>query len=212
MSDAPLSDAERDDALEDQDEIDVELRSPVRVRTRVLILAAILRRLAQENVAAGAGDNEPIAEAFDEREWLREQGLARELTPREVELFNSPPGSLGAETIIEASWQGEALVVLAWAIGALEMPPIDTISDPRPVMDLIPRPWDAVHNWLSDPNMVTEPDAVRQRERADIWHWRVTIELLRRGASAADRQDFEAAIREVVAEALRAGVVTTLRD
>ena len=39
----------------DQDEIDVHLRSPVEVRTRIVILAAVLRRLALENPAVDDG-------------------------------------------------------------------------------------------------------------------------------------------------------------
>ena len=45
---------------------------------------------------------------------------------------------------MEASWQGEALVALAWAVGAMPMPPVDATSDPRPIMELVPRPWDAI--------------------------------------------------------------------
>ena len=113
---------------------------------------------------------------------------------------------------MEASWQGEALVALAWAIGAVDMPPIDATSDPRRIMELVPRPWDAIKAWMSDPAIVSESDAVRERELAEIWHWRATTELLRREASPADRRDYEAAIREVAAEALSAGIAPALRD
>src|SRR5918997_6506956 len=110
-SDEPSRDAERDEIYQDQDEIDVELRSPGEVRTRILILATVLRRLALENAAvADVGD--VSAEAFDEREWLREQGLERELTLGEAALLDSPLGSVAPEAVGEASWQAEALVVL----------------------------------------------------------------------------------------------------
>ena len=162
-----------------QDEIDVELRTPAEVRARILVLSAILRRLALENAPSDdAGDR--LGDAFDEREWLRDQGLAGELTPREATLLSSPPGTLAPDAIVEASWQGEALVALAWAIGALDMPPVDAPSDPRPILDVVPRPWDAIQDWIGDPALVSEPDAVREREVAEIWHWRATTELLRR--------------------------------
>jgi hypothetical protein len=195
----------------DLDEIDVELRPPEEVLARILILSTILRRLALENAALD-GEGDPIADAFDEREWLRDQDLASQLTASETALFDSPVGSIASEVITEVSWQGEALVALAWAIGALNMPPVDTTSDPRPIMDLVPRPWDSIKPWMSDPAFVSESDAVRQRELAEIWHWRATTELLRRKASLADRRDYEAAIEEVAAEARTAGLVSALRD
>ena len=65
---------------------------------------------------------------------------------------------------------------------------------------------------MSDPAFVSESDAVRQRELAEIWHWRATTELLRRDAPAADRRAYDAAIEEVAAEARVAGFVPALRD
>jgi hypothetical protein len=211
MCDAPLQDEERDEVPAEQDEIEIELRSPAEIRTRILILATVLRRLALE-AAPLDGESAPIAEAFDEREWLREQGLASELTSGEAALLDSPVGSIAPESTIEASWQGEALFALAWAIGAGDMPPVNAISDPRPVIDVVPRPWDGIQDWLRDPAIVSESEVVRQRELAEIWHWRVTTEVLRRSGSAAERQDYDEAIRDVAAEALDAGLVPTLRD
>jgi hypothetical protein len=194
-----------------QDEIDVELRTPAEVRARILVLSAILRRLALENAPADdAGDR--LGDAFDEREWLRDQGLAGELTSGEASLLSSPPGTLASDAIVETSWQSEALVAFAWAIGALQMPPVDAPSDPRPILDMVPRPWDTIQDWIGDPALVSELDAVREREVAEVWHWRATTELLRRGGSAVSRQDYESAIQEVAAEALSAGIVPSLRD
>jgi hypothetical protein len=194
-----------------QDEIDVELRAPAEVRVRILVLSAILRRLALESDPADdAGDQ--LGDAFDEREWLRDQGLAGELTPQEATLLSSPPGTLASDAIGEASWQGEALSALAWAIGAVEMPPVDAPSDPRPILNIVPHPWGTTQDWIGDSTLVSELDAVREREVTEIWHWRATTELLRREASEAERGEYEAAIREVAAEALTAGLVAALRD
>ena len=211
MSDPQSSKLDRDDTEGDLDEIDVELRSPVEIRTRILILASVLRRLVLEGAAAVA-DSDASADAFDEREWLREQGLAGELTTGEAALLDSPLGSVTSEAISEASWQGEAIVVLGWAIGALDMPTVGKVSDPRPLIDVVPSPWDATEDWLGDPAIVTELDAAREREIAEIWYWRLTTEVLRRTASATNNQEYEEAIRDVAAEALIAGMVPTLRD
>jgi hypothetical protein len=211
MSDGQLSEFELVETDVDQEEIDVELRSPVEIRTRILILAAVLRRLSLEDTAADAGSDAP-AEAFDEREWLREQGLAGELTADEAALLDSPLGSVALEAIGEASWQGESLAVLGWAIGAHDMPPVGTVSDLRRIIDVVPRPWDATKAWLGDPAIVSEPEAAREREVVEIWYWRLTTEVLRRTSSDADRRDYEEATRDVAAEALAAGLLLRLHD
>lgn len=195
----------------DSDEIDVELRTAKEVRDRIVILSAILRRLALENASQGE-NGDPFADAFDEREWLRAQELVRQLTQREATLLGSPFGSIAPQAIVEFSWQGEALVALAWAVGLVDMPPLDATSDLGQIMDLVPRPWDEISAWVSDDVIVSESDAVRERERAEIWHWRATTELLRRQASPADRHDFEAAIAEVAAEAREVGIGPVLRE
>jgi hypothetical protein len=195
----------------DVDEIDVELRAPREVRARVLILSSILRRLALENAPLDV-EADSLADAFDEREWLRDQDLAGQLIARETAFLDSPLRSIAPEVTREVSWQGEALAALAWAISASDMPPVDAMSDPRPIIDRVPRPWDAIDAWMGDPTLVSESDAVRQRELAEIWHWRTTTELLRREAMSADRRDYEAAIEEVAVEARMAGFVPLLRN
>ena len=179
MSDLHPSTRERDDLLGDEDEIDVELRTPAEARARILILAAVLRRLALEEALLDAA-GELLGDAFDERAWLQDQGLAGDLTPRESVLLDSPVGSSTPEEIAHFSWQGEAMVALAWAVGVADRPPVDATSDPLPVMDLVPRPWDTIQRWMSDPAIVSESDAVRERELAEIWHWRATTVRHRR--------------------------------
>ena len=195
----------------DLEEIDVELRTPEEVRARILILSSILRRLALEDIPPG-GEGDSLGDAFDEREWLLDQDLAGQLTAGEAAFLDSRPGSIAPEVTTEVSWQGEALIALAWAISVSDMPKVGETSDPRTIMDLVPRPWDTTKAWMNDPAFVSESDAVRQRELAEIWHWRATTELLRREASRADRRDYEAAIAEVAAEAFTAGYVPALQD
>ena len=211
MFEAPRKIPEQYEAIVDLEEIDVELRTPEEVRARVLILSSILRRLALENIPSDS-EGDSLADAFDEREWLRDQELAGQLTAGESAFLDSRPGSIVPEVTREVSWQGEALIALAWAITISDMPPIDETSDPRTILDLVPRPWDTIKAWVSDPGFVSESDAVRQRELAEIWHWRATTELLRRAAAPAARRDYEAAIAEVAAEARTAGYLPALQD
>src|SRR5215211_5649887 len=131
MSDASPGHLKRDEVHGDQDEIDVELRSPIEVRTRILILASVLRRLALENPTVD-DVSDLSAEAFDEREWLRAQDLTGELTPMEAALLGSALGAVAPEVLSSASWEGEALVALGWAVGIAGMPPVGTLTDLRP--------------------------------------------------------------------------------
>jgi hypothetical protein len=211
MSDGANQTPERDDVNWDEDDIDIEIRSSVEVRTRILILGAILRRLAIESAPLD-GQTESIADAFDEREWLREQGLSRDLTPAEAALLDNSIGSIPAEAIVETSWQGEAFATLCWAIRTLDMPPVGIVFDPGPVIDNVPRPWDDVHGWLDDPTIATEAEVVREREIAEIWYWRVRTEVLRRSSSPAEGQEYEDAIQDVAFEALDAGLIPTLHE
>jgi len=210
MSDAGVRNPELDRGDPNEDEIDVEIRSSLEIRSRILILAAVLRRLALE-AAAQENDTEPLADAFDEREWLREQGLSEDLTPGEATLLDSPPGSVASEVITETSWQGEALVALGWAVRALDMPPAGMTVDIHSLIESVPRPWDDIQHWFDNPAIVSEQEAIREREIADIWRWRATTEVLRRRGTTADSQEYEEAIREVVAEARAAGLVNALR-
>ncbi len=194
----------------DPGEIDIELRTPDEIRARILTLSAILRRLALETPPQD-GKGDPLADAFDEREWLRDLGLQHQVTAREATLLDSPIGAIAAEAIPEVSWHGEALVALAWAVGIRDMPRVDAASDPDPIMDHVPRPWDVIDAWMSESAIVSESDAARHREFAEIWHWRAATEVLLREASATDRRDYMVAIAEVAAEALAAGIVPALR-
>ena len=57
------------------DELDIELRSPAEVATRAIILASLIRRLSIESLADEAHDETLGGEVFDLRAWLQSQNL-----------------------------------------------------------------------------------------------------------------------------------------
>jgi hypothetical protein len=97
-----------------------------RVARRALALAAVVCRSGIEPEA----DN-PEVEEFRSGllEWLSAVGVADELEPEERAILEAPAGTLSPQESINASWRGEGLVVLAWALGRYELPSYDLIAD-----------------------------------------------------------------------------------
>jgi len=95
-------------------------------------------------------------------------------SPRELELLRRPPAEWDEQDVVDAVWRGEALGVLAWALGAVdELPdyddPFDHVSLARDLTlsgaELELRPGDTLEH---------------EREAARLWHWRARTTLLQR--------------------------------
>lgn len=97
-----------------------------RVARRALALAAVVCRSGIEPEAG-----HPEVEAFraDLLAWLAESGVMGELEPAERALLETPVGALTQRQWMDASWRGEGLVVLAWALGRCDLPPYDEPAD-----------------------------------------------------------------------------------
>jgi hypothetical protein len=195
----------------DDDEIEISLRDSADVARRAIVLASLLRRLALEDVDASDA-NDVIGEAFDLREWLRDEKLATALTAGEVAIVDRPPGALAAFERINASWQAEGLATLIWSLGLGPLPGVAAPADLETALTSIPSPWDETNPWVESARLLPEAHIAHERERAELWHWRANVEVLRRQTSPADRHVYNDAIRDVAAEALTAGLLDTLRD
>jgi hypothetical protein len=93
------------------------------------------------------------------------------LTPRERELVSAPAAAWPEQEVIDATWRGEALGTLAWALAATELPPYD-------------RPFDHVAIARSLELEATElrerDDLEAARETARLWHWRARTAIVQR--------------------------------
>lgn len=101
---------------------------PDRVARRALVLAAVSCRSAIEDEA-----NNPEAEAFRRQTlaWLDDVGAREEVEPNELAVLSAPLGTLAERQVIDCSWCGEGLGVLAWALGRYELPSYQkTVSSP----------------------------------------------------------------------------------
>jgi len=90
-----------------------------RVAARALVLAAVSCRGMIEKDA-----EKPGADKFRESVigWLDTVGAANELEPAEYTLLSTPLGKLDPRAKINAGWQSEGMLVLAWALVCAESP------------------------------------------------------------------------------------------
>ena len=200
-----------DDPTDDDLTVEIDLRSPKEVAVRLVVLGAICRRAFLEAQPSPGPEDDPEAERFDLAAWLRTEGLAGALTPNEARLLQTRVGRLPAEDAVAASWQTEALVALAWAVGLVDpMPPFDAVAEPSPILTALPAPWDSPKDFLAQARLRGEDEIAAERERAELWHWRSDVAEQLRLASGADRRTLIAAVHEVARDALGARVLTSL--
>lgn len=185
-------------------EIDITLRSAEEVGARLVVLAALCRRLFLEDPAAkDVLGEDPEAERWDLAAWLNEHGLDAHLTPQERDLLNRPAGSLSEEDLASETWLSEALVALAWSAALVDaLPPPVEPSEPGPVLARTPAPWDDVRPFLKSITLRNEEEIARERERAEIWAWRAGIEAERRAAQGRAALELQETIAAVVREAV----------
>ena len=190
------------------DELDIETRAARDVAARAIVLATVLRRISLD----GPGNSGDTAEeAFDLREWLRDQQLLADLVPRELALLERPVDSLPESEVGSCTWQAAALAVLAWALHIIDLPPVDSGHDVPAALAAIPTPWDATSGFIAAARLRPDDEIIAERERAEIWLWRATAEALRRDAPGVV-DELAATIAEVVAEAAAAGLIQDTAD
>ena len=195
----------------DDDDLEITLRDPADVARRAIVLASLLRRLALEDVAS-TDVTDAQAEAFDLREWLREQDLSEAMTKVERAIIDCPPAGLSDPERIDASWRAESLAALCWSLGVLQLGSIGESAELDSALAAIPAPWDSTQIWINAARLMREENIALERERAELWHWRANVEALRRDASPSDRQEYNDAIRDVTADALTARLLDATRD
>ena len=190
------------------DELDINLRPPTAVAARAVIVAAICRRAYLELAPTDQASDDPEGDRFDLAAWISEQGLEPALTHSERRLLKARLGKVPADEVVSASWQIEGLAVLAWALRLLdEAPDYDQPVDPFTLLSRVPAPWDATQEFRTAGLLRTEPEIARERERAELWHWRGGVDALVASGDRAGASDLRHAIREVAEEGHGAGLL-----
>jgi hypothetical protein len=196
--------------MDQETELTIEVRSTASIAARLLILNAVVNRLALELSASmsPASDEDWRSLRFDIVAPLRISGIIDHASANERDLItNLDPVSLESLEVFADS--GEALETILWAMGAgQEMP-----GPPRPFpakglstldftgSDVLQR----VSETLTRP---TDEEAARMRETAELWHWRAIIEIdFRAEKDPTARHEMESLIAEVAQEAESAGLL-----
>jgi hypothetical protein len=191
--------------VDDDDSIEINLRSPEEIGRRLIALAAVLTRVGLESNAPVGGDAKDIAEADEERydllAWLRAENVVESLSDSERALLESPVGNLPFFTVAGFSWQAERFAMVAWTASLIDgLPAIHAEADISAPLALIPTPWDGVTDFMATLERRTDEEVAVEIERAEIWLWRAETEEARRVAEPDELPEIAEAISEVVAE------------
>jgi hypothetical protein len=151
---------------------EIELTPPTarQVAARALVVSAVVCR---GFIDSGLG--KPGMEAMHGRllNWLHRLGLAEAIEPAELETLQAPLGTLPAEERVDATWQGECLAVLAWALGRYELPAFDAAVDPADVNAALGFLSDAPPPLAAGVRLRPSAEIDGLAERLFAAHWRL---------------------------------------
>lgn len=147
--------------------IDPPPPSPEKVARRAIILAVITCR--------GIIDTQPEAESLAKNsfQWLRALDLENEMTDWEAGILSTPFGTLSDRDRINASWLSEALVVLAWALGKIEMLAFEEQCDPSAIANTLGFLQTTSESILASPQLRPSEELHDYNEFIYNVHWRL---------------------------------------
>jgi hypothetical protein len=116
-------------------------------------------------------EGEPPAQGLVDRvrAWLSEHNFDAELEDAERALLETPVGEADQQSAVNASWRSEGLCVLAWALGALEMPSHDAQINPAETSSKI----GFLRVPPSEPRLRSPEQLQRIGEQLFAIHWRL---------------------------------------
>ena len=164
--------------MDDFEEIEFNPPAASRVAARALVLCATVCRASLEGHS-----QEVEAETLRQQilEWIDAVGLQSELEDAERQLLAAPLGTLDERVVIDATWNGEAMGVLAWALGRYELPPYDQIVSSPSIGEAIGFLEEYGDTALAAARLRSSSEIDRFRERMFALHWRLREFSLRRG-------------------------------
>jgi hypothetical protein len=142
----------------DQDQLADEIRAPAQVAYRALALFSVV------GLALGA-------DRSDIMEWLTEHDLWSELAPSEAGFIDTPVPSRKQK--INAGWLSERLIVIIWALGALDgLPPPDEQCDTAVFEQFLP-PFStaSVSDFVAAARLRSPSELVAMADEVLMLHW-----------------------------------------
>lgn len=141
-----------------------------RVAARALVLSAMSCRGLIEKDAHNPGAEKLRQEVV---EWLVRIGVAEEMESSETALLSTPLGKLDRKSTIDATWQSEGMIVLAWALHYVEPPPVHVECEPTEIAHQMGFLRDRENTPLEIPRL---RDPAEIEMWADVYltlHWRL---------------------------------------
>jgi hypothetical protein len=149
---------------------------------------------------------------------LKQLGLWERLSPIEREFAATTAVTMSETQHINASWRMESAGVLLWSLSLVDsLPPYDTEA----TLDLLKRhPTNPVSAFLDNAELRSYEVIERQREIAELWHWRSrTRQLEERGdVSSVDEsagqlvRSFDDIVRVTATKAFDDGNLTQILE
>jgi hypothetical protein len=156
--------------LEKDTEDSLRPPTPERVAARALVLSAVSCRAFIEKDTCKSGAEQLRQDVLS---WLDRIGLSPELDEREAALLSTPLGQLDKKTIVENSWYCEGMVVLAWVLGSVPLPPFYSECDPSNVANAMGFLADRAATVLNHPQMRDSNEISAFEETYLTLHWRL---------------------------------------
>lgn len=172
-------------------ELDIEIRDQDDVGCRIILLAAL-----------SIWRDCDIHERAAWLRWLRSEGVMDIATRTETDVLESPVGNvLRASDADLCERSADSITVLSWATALSDSSGL-SLDDttPRTLADGIPMAGERIEPFLDQLVLRDEDLIALERERAELWNWRLASEAILRTSAGRERNEVGEAIREVVLE------------
>lgn len=197
----------------DDSELEIEPRPAEEIARRAIIVNAVCQRVFLEVSATENDADEANEERFDLASWLQAEGLWSHATTYEQRLFAADVAQLGASEVDNASWLSESLIVLAWSLNLIDaIGAYSEAGDPRAGFVALPVPWDKTRSSIQQATIRPLTVLARERERAELWHWRAAVAIELDQTPKSRRPELLAVVAEVASEAHTASLLSRPRD
>ncbi len=176
------------------------------VARRALVLATVSCRGFIDNDKANASGASGFAKKS--KDWFYALGLDEDLSDWERKILSTEFGQLQERDRINASWLSEGLVILAWALGRVDLPVFDLQCDPSATANALGFLQPESETVLAKPSLRSSGELSEYNEFIYNVHWRI------RDLSVNHRSyDFESLARKAWGEpVLRFGLKLTEKD
>jgi len=181
----------------EDDALYIYLREPDDIGARIVLLTALS---IWPEISAGE-------EQRSRRRGLDTQGVLDLATRDEIDVLAGPVQEEFAADLCERAV--DSLPALAWATALLdEIPLVESEDDQALILERIPVPDEQIVPFLDQLVLRDEDSVALERERAELWNWRLASEAVRRESTGADLAEIEEIIREVVLESAISFAIT----